>query len=184
MNTSRPAHPALIERNGLTRVGGQASRSELTTFVRFVATGITASVSYGLLFLAVGTLTDAPDLLINLLATVVSTILSNELQRRFTFRAAGRDSIVRGQSAGTGIAVIGLLVNSLALAAWNLLVPGAGDGSTLVLVYCVNGVVGLANFLVLRRVLGRPARQIHRGTRMPSSLNELPRLTGPRLVGV
>ena len=90
--------------------------SLLVTFVRFVATGVTASVSYGLLFLVMGALTDAPDLMLNLVATVVSTVLSNELHRRFTFRTTGRGSVARGQSAGSGMAVIGLLVNSLALA--------------------------------------------------------------------
>jgi len=75
--------------------------SLLVTFVRFVATGVTASVSYGLLFLVMGALTDAPDLMLNLVATV---------------RTTGRGSVARGQSAGSGMAVIGLLVNSLALA--------------------------------------------------------------------
>lgn len=150
----------------------------MPTFVRFVATGVTASVSYGLLFLLMGTLTDAPDLMINLVATVVSTILSNELHRRFTFRATERGSIVRGQSAGTGMAVIGLLVNSLVLAAWNLLAPAAGDVSTLAVLYCVNGAVGLANFLILRRLLDGRAQQHPKNFQLPSHLCELPRPAG------
>ena len=78
--------------------------------------GISEGGTLSLLFLVMGALTDAPDLMLNLVATVVSTVLSNELHRRFTFRTTGRGSVARGQSAGSGMAVIGLLVNSLALA--------------------------------------------------------------------
>jgi len=140
--------------------------------MRFVAAGLTASVSYGLLFLALGAVTDAPDLMVNLVATVVSTVLSNELHRRFTFRSSGRGSVVRGQGAGSAMAVLGLLVNSLVLAVWNLLVPDAGAVSTLAVAYCVNGLVGLVNFLVLRRVLGGRGRPRRPTSQMATSVGE------------
>jgi hypothetical protein len=105
----------------------------------------------------------------------------HELHRRFTFRATGRGSVARGQSAGSGMAVIGLLVNSLALAAGNLLVPDAGDVSTLAVVYCANGVVGLVNFLIFRRVLDGRARQRTANSQLPSPIGELARLAAPRL---
>ena len=51
------------------------------------------------------------------------------------------------------MAAIGLLVNSVALAIWNLVIPDAGDLSTLAVVYCLNGAVGLANFFILGRAI-------------------------------
>jgi putative flippase GtrA len=120
--------------------------------------GGAASVTYGLLFLVLGSVTPLPDVVVTMVATIASTVLSNELHRRVTFRADNAASVARGHSAGSGMAVVGLLVNSLAVAGWNALAPGAGAVATLAVVYCVNGLVGLANFVVLRRALtGRPA---------------------------
>lgn len=137
------------------RPGGRSER--LRTFARFVAMGVTASVSYGVLFLVLGAVTGLSEVVINVVATIAATVLSNELHRRVTFRANHAGSVARGQSAGGGMAVAGLVVNSLAVAGWNALAPEANSVATLAVVYCVNGLMGLANFAVLRRTLtGRP----------------------------
>lgn len=53
--------------------------------------------------------------------------------------------------------------------------------STLAVAYCVNGVVGLANFLILRRVLDGRARQRPANSPQPSPIGELARPAAPRL---
>src|SRR5664279_5481319 len=161
--------------------GPSVPGSLLVTFVRFVATGVTASVSYGLLFLVMGALTDAPDLMLNLVATVVSTVLSNELHRRFHVpddrTRLGRSGAERRQRHG-GHRLAG---EQSRPGQWDLLVPDAGGVSTLAVAYCVNGVVGLANFLILRRVLDGRARQRPANSPLPSPIGELARAAAPRL---
>jgi hypothetical protein len=107
---------------------------------------------------------------------------SSELHRRFTFRATGRGSVAHGQHAGSGMAVIGLRVHSPPRPQWNLLFPDAGGANTLTVVYCVNGVVGLANFLIPRRVLDGRARQRSTNPQLPPAIGEQAQLPVPRLV--
>jgi putative flippase GtrA len=129
-------------------------------FLRFVAVGLVTSATYGVVFLLLGSFTDAPHLVINVAATADSTVLGNELNRRFTFRAGAAGSVARGQSAGLGMAAIGLLVSSLVLTGWQWISPEASDLSTLLVVYATTGLIGIANFAVQHTVLrgrSRPA---------------------------
>jgi putative flippase GtrA len=115
--------------SGSSGIDGSAG-PQLATMLRFVATGLTGSeLRSGVV--ALGVLTALPDLAaLNLIATIVSTVLSSELHRRFTFQTTDPGSMIRGQTAGGGMALVGLVVNSFVLAGWNVLVPDAGDGFT------------------------------------------------------
>ncbi|GAA2008452.1 hypothetical protein GCM10009818_20180 [Nakamurella flavida] len=145
--------------------------SVLATFLRFVAVGATGSAAYGLLFLAISATTTVPHLAVNLLATVGSTLLSSELHRRFTFRAHGPGSVSHGQTAGIGMAAVGLVVSSLVLAGWNIVNPGAEDLTTLFVVYGCTGLMGLVNFVTQRTVLARTVSpRATLGTEMPEWL--------------
>ena len=129
-------------------------------FLRFVAVGLVTSASYGAIFLLLGSFTDSPHLVINVVATADSTVLGNELNRRFTFRAGAPGSVARGQSAGLGMAAVGLIASSLVLTGWQWISPGASDLSTLLVVYATTGLIGIANFAVQHTVLrgrSRPA---------------------------
>jgi hypothetical protein len=55
--------------------------------------------------------------------------------------------------AGAGTALVGFAVTSGVLAVWQVLAPHAGRTSSVLLVYTVQGLVGVLNFLVMRRAL-------------------------------
>src|SRR3954451_4279538 len=83
-------------------------------FVRFVTVGVTSSLVYFALFLALRGLGAVPA---NVVAFVVSSVLANELHRRVTFHAGGRVSWLAAQGEAGGLAVVGLLATSATLAA-------------------------------------------------------------------
>ena len=128
--------------------------SEVRALLRFSIAGITASASYGLVFLLIGAVTSAGAHVLNVVATIISTLVANELHRRFSFRGASNASASRGHGIGSANAVAGLVLSTLALAGWHHLVPDAGDTSSIIVVYVVSAVVGLLNFLTLRHALG------------------------------
>ena len=146
------------------------AKAPIATLVRFLAAGATTSLCYGLVFLLLSAATDISDWVLNLVATVVSTVLSSELHRRFTFKATRQVPVSVGQGVGGAMAVVGLIVNSLVLAAWNHLAPDAGDLSTLAVLYSATGLVGLANFTTLRGVVGSRTRTQPRNTHAPEPL--------------
>ncbi|WP_222196048.1 GtrA family protein [Modestobacter italicus] len=136
------------------------SRSDLlrAEFPRFVAVGLVSSAVYGVIFMLLSSFTDAPHLVVNVVATADSAVLGNELHRRFTFRAGTPASVARGQATGLGMAAVGLVMSSLALTGWQWVAPDAGDVSSLLIAYGTNGLVGLANFATQHTVLRPRAR--------------------------
>src|SRR5437588_12675173 len=83
-------------------------------FARFVTVGVSSSVVYFGLFLALRGLGPVPA---NVLAFLVSSVLANELHRRVTFHAGGRVGWFTAQWEGGGVALAGLLITSAALSA-------------------------------------------------------------------
>ncbi len=144
----RPAGPVADPRRA--RSSGQ--------LVRFVVAGVTSSASYAVVFLVMARVLAAGAIMSNVAATLFSTVLANELHRRFSFRGATAATAPRAQGAGAVMAALGLGASTLALAAWHQLAPGAGAASSVVVVYVVTAAVGLANFVAMRSVLGaRPS---------------------------
>jgi putative flippase GtrA len=125
---------------------------------RFGATGVASSILYGLLVGALGSIPALSVQAAHLVATAVSTVTGSALHRGFTFRAAQSASWQRSQLAGGGTALLGMATSTLALTLWQHAVPHSGRLGDVVLVYAVNGLMGLLNFFVMRRVLrARPA---------------------------
>lgn len=127
-------------------------------FARFVFVGAVSSALYAVLFVVLDGIGDQPA---NLVGAVGSTLLANELHRRLTFHAGGRVSWFTAQWEGGGLAAIGLVATSLALAGLDQL---AGDTSwelQVLLIGAVTGAIGLCRFVALRawvftaRALGR-----------------------------
>ncbi|NAZ76249.1 GtrA family protein, partial [Kineococcus sp. T13] len=132
--------------------------AEAWTLGRFVLAGAAGNGAHAVVFLVLGAATALPAAVGNVLATVVSTLVANELHRRFTFRAAGSGAWATGHGIGGAAAVAGLVLSTLALTGWHSLVPGASDLSGLVVVHVVTALVGTTNFLLLRVALRAPAR--------------------------
>ena len=121
--------------------------------VRFALAGGVANLVFAALFLLVAGFGSQPA---NVVASLVSTGVANELHRRLTFRAAARIGWRAAQLHGGTTAAAGLAVSSTALAVHDA-VGGAGGLSAVVVVTAVNGAVGLARFVLLRWVFTRAA---------------------------
>ncbi|GAA3803851.1 hypothetical protein CSO01_02200 [Cellulomonas soli] len=141
---------------GLLRLGRLAGfrAADARAFARFAVVGLAANGSYGLVFLLVGDLTHRGPAFLHVLATAVSTLVANEMHRRFTFAHATKRSWVRGHGVGTMTALAGFLATSAALSWWHVIAPGASHLSSVLVVYATTAAVGLGNFLALRRTLG------------------------------
>ena len=119
----------------------------LGQFSRYVLVGALSTLVYGGVFLA---LEGAGDQVANLAGAIASTALANELHRRLTFRAGTRVSWFTAQWEGGGLAVIGLVATSLALAAFHAVVGDVSALLRIALVTAVTGAIGSIRFVALR----------------------------------
>lgn len=123
-------------------------------FARFTVMGGLANVLYLVIVLS-GTGAGGDARILNAVGLVSSTVLANELHRRYTFGAAGRGAGLAVHLAGSGTAVAGLAASTAALAGYQLALPQGPSWGTAAVGLTVSVAVGLARFLVLRRVSTR-----------------------------
>ena len=116
-------------------------------FARFVLVGGLSTLLYGLVFL---TAQGLGDQVANVIGAVCSTVLANELHRRLTFHAGQRVSWFTAQWEGGGLAVVGLVATSLALAGCNALFGEVPALAQIALVTSVTGAIGALRFVALR----------------------------------
>jgi putative flippase GtrA len=141
--------------SGFQRVADAAARSReplrgddtLGQFARYVLVGTLSTVLYGIVFVAADV---AGDQVANVAGAIASTMLANELHRRLTFHAGARVSWFTAQWEGGGLAVIGLMATSLALAGFHGLVGDVSALAQIGLVTAVTGAIGLVRFVALR----------------------------------
>jgi putative flippase GtrA len=119
----------------------------LGQFARFVVVGGLSTLLYGLVFVAAESLGDQ---VANLIGAVMSTMLANELHRRLTFHAGGRVSWFTAQWEGGGLAVVGLVTTSMALAGFDALFGDVHALAQIALVTTVTGIIGAIRFVALR----------------------------------
>ena len=116
-------------------------------FARFVLVGGLSTCLYGLVFITAQSLGDQ---LANVIGAVCSTLLANELHRRLTFHAGERVSWFTAQWEGGGLAVVGLVATSLALAGCDALFGEVPALAQIALVTSVTGAIGALRFVALR----------------------------------
>jgi MFS family permease len=126
------------------RLIGEGTTAALT---RFAVVGLLSSMLYAAAFLTFGSL---GSLAANLIGMLASTLLSNELHRRLTFRAASAVGWLRAQLQGGGLAVGGLVFTSLGLVMLQAAVPEAGWFVQVLMIGAITGGVGLVRFAALR----------------------------------
>nr|WP_246406921.1 GtrA family protein [Modestobacter versicolor] len=123
-------------------------------FARYVVVGGVSSALYALLFIGLGGFGAQPA---NLVGAIASTLLANELHRRLTFHAGQQVSWFTAQWEGGGLAVVGLVATSFALAGVHMLIGDVGTGVELLLIAAVTGAIGLVRFVALRSWVFTPA---------------------------
>ncbi|WP_245650741.1 GtrA family protein [Nocardia harenae] len=128
----------------LTYLRGDRAPAQL---VRFAMVGGVSNVVYVALFLA---LLGSGSLPANMVGSVASTVVANELHRRLTFRAADRVGWFTAQWEGGGLAVAGLAVTTAGLAALEVASPGLGGAAQAAAVLAITAAVGTLRFLALR----------------------------------
>jgi putative flippase GtrA len=140
----RPARPWQVAVCGTrARLHGEDATAQ---FARFVTVGVTSSLVYFAVFLALRGIGTLPA---NLVGMVLSSALANELHRRVTFHAGGRVGWLAAQAQAGGLALAGVTATSLALAALDG-VLGTTWWAQLLTIATVTGVIGLARFVALR----------------------------------
>jgi putative flippase GtrA len=125
-------------------------------FARFVLVGGLSSAVYAALFVL---LDDLGDQAANVLGSVVSSMVANELHRRLTFRAGDRVGWWTAQWEAGGVALLGILATGAALGWLDAVTDADGAAARLLLVGAVTGAIGLGRFAALRWLFaGRPRR--------------------------
>ncbi len=144
-----PARTVTTRLRGAFGLFGEYLRSDrwLAQLIRFALVGGLSNVGYFLLFMAC--YGGGPQVA-NLIGSVVSTAIANELHRRLTFHAAGRVGWLTAQIEGGGLALAGLAITSAALALLDVVVPGMGDIAEAIAVIVITAAVGTLRFLSLR----------------------------------
>jgi len=116
-------------------------------FVRFVLVGGSSTAVYAVLFLALQWLGYLPA---HVVATVVSSVLANEMHRRLTFHADERVGWLAAQIEAGGVSIFGLVATSVALGWLDARVGDAPPVLQITLVAAVTGLIGLIRFVALR----------------------------------
>jgi putative flippase GtrA len=125
----------------------------LAQFTRFVLVGAASTASYAVLFIALDGFGYLPA---NIGATVVSSVMANEMHRRLTFHAGERVGFWTAQAEAGGVSVFGLVATSIALAWLDSAAGSAPVYLQIALVAAVTGAIGLMRFAALRWIF-RPA---------------------------
>jgi putative flippase GtrA len=127
----------------------------LAQFTRFVLVGAASTAAYAVLFVSLHGLGYLPA---NVGATIVSSVVANELHRRLTFHAEERVGFWTAQVEAGGVSLFGLAATSLSLAWLDAVAHSAPTYVQITLVAVVTGIIGLIRFAALRWIF-RPAGQ-------------------------
>lgn len=146
---------ATAESAGTTETVERARQGTLREFLRFVAVGGSSTAVYAVIFVGLASQGYLPA---HVLATVVSSMLANELHRRLTFRAGERVGWLSAQVEAGGVSLFGLVVSGVALAWLDATVGSAQPMLQIGLVVVVTATIGLIRFLALRWIF-RPSER-------------------------
>jgi len=134
----------------LVHLSPEARRKALT----FVAIGTVCTLAY--LGLYAGLRTAMAATTANVVAQLITTLMSTAANRRFTMQVTGHHRAVRHHLEMVGVFVLGLVVNDMALDLLAQAAPGAGSVTEMV-VLLVSGGVATAVKVALMARWTRPA---------------------------
>jgi len=119
----------------------------LAQLVRFALVGGSSNIAYVAAFTSMN---ESGPLVANIVGSILSTVIANELHRRLTFRATGRVGWFNAQWEGGALALIGLLISTAAVAGLEFSVPGLGEIAQAGAVIAIMAAVGGLRFWALR----------------------------------
>lgn len=119
----------------------------LAQLARFALVGGSSTLLYALLFLLLHPLGYLPA---HVTATVLSSVLANELHRRLTFHADERVTWLTAQWEAGAVSLFGLLATSAALGWLHATARSAAPALQIALVISVTALIGTIRFLALR----------------------------------
>jgi putative flippase GtrA len=148
------AAPDLVPCPGVHAFTAQLRKDDIVAqFIRFVLVGGTSTAVYAAFFVS---LQWTGYLTANIVSTVVSSVMANEMHRRLTFHADERVSWLTAQLEAGGVSLFGLMATSVALGWLDASVGSAHAALQIALVAAVTGFIGLIRFVALRWIF-RPA---------------------------
>lgn len=118
-------------------------------FSRFVFVGGVSSAVYALLYWALNGLGDVPA---NVVGSVLSSMLANELHRRISFHAGEYVGFFTAQWEGGALAALGLVATSLALSWFNAVTTDPAVLTEILVIGVVTATIGTLRFIALRWV--------------------------------
>ncbi|GAA3387550.1 phosphatase PAP2 family protein [Cryptosporangium minutisporangium] len=140
--------PSRARTNAVARAR-QLARRHAWPFVRFVLVGSASTLLSAVIFVPLLGL--MPSAAANTVAAIVSTLLSNEAHRSWTFRSDRRGLPPRVAAAGT--VVLSYLITTGALLVLDLTVTDAGTSLQLTVMLVASAVGGLARYLLLGKAI-------------------------------
>lgn len=131
------------------RDGGAAARGGLATqLLCFAAVGAVSTLVYLLLYAWLRPM--AGSQAANALALLVCAVANTAVNRRLAFGLRGRGGVLRHQSRGLAVLLIGLSLTGGSLAALHHAVPSAGQAIELAVLLAANLAATLVRFLFFR----------------------------------
>jgi putative flippase GtrA len=124
-------------------------------FSRFVFVGGLSSAVYALLYVLLNGFGDVPA---NVMGSVVSSMMANELHRRVSFHAGQHVTFLAAQWEGGALALAGMIATSLALSWFNAVSSDPSVLTEILVIGAVTATIGTLRFIALRWVFRpRPA---------------------------
>ncbi|MGY1609601.1 MULTISPECIES: GtrA family protein [unclassified Geodermatophilus] len=125
------------------------SDSVVGQFSRFVFVGGVSSAVYALLYWLLNGFGDVPA---NVVGSVLSSMLANEMHRRISFHAGEYVRFWTAQWEGGALAALGVVATSLALSWFNAVVRDPAILTEILVIGAVTATIGTLRFIALRWV--------------------------------
>jgi putative flippase GtrA len=125
--------------------------------LRFAVIGVISTIAFLLLYSLFRTA--MPAQVSNLLALVITAVANTAANRRLTFGIRGTRHAGRSQVEGLVVFGLGLVLTSGSLALLDVVSPGAGHVTELVVLVVANAVATLLRFVAYRSWVFHPRRQ-------------------------
>ncbi len=119
-----------------------------TRFARFAAVGITSTVAYVLIYLALRDV--LPEWTANVTALITTAVANTAANRRFTFGVHGRDGLAGDYAAGLGAFLLALLLTTATSELLRYVAPHATPMVEVVVLTLANLVATLCRYRLFR----------------------------------